>query len=95
MPFYMEDMNALESEGGGCCQKASSSSASNSYSEEDSTWAFSGWTLGVHTACKQLLYVLVIHSDATNTRSYELKTCQEGNSYTNKSLIWDANIWHL
>ena len=72
--FHMEDMNALKSVGGGYCQKEGSLSSSNSSSEEDSTWASSSWTLGVNTACKQLLYALVIHSGATNTQSYEEKT---------------------
>jgi len=36
MPFRMEDMNALESVGGGCCQKTGSPFSSNSFSEEDS-----------------------------------------------------------
>jgi len=87
MPFYMEDMKALELVGGGCCQKAGSSSSSNSSSEEDFAWASSGWRLGVHTACKQLLYVLVTHSGATNTRSYESKT-SSGRKFLHK---WVTN----
>jgi len=67
----MEDMNALESVGGDCCQKAGSSSSSNSSLEEDSAGTSSGWTLGVHMVCKQLLYASIICSGATNTRSYE------------------------
>jgi len=88
MPFHKEDMNALESVDGDCCQKAGSSSSSNSSLEEDSAWASSGWTLGVHTACKQLLYVLVICSGTTNMWSYELKT-SSGRKYLQK---WVTNM---
>ena len=86
MPFQMEDMNALESVGGGCCQKAGSSSSSCSSSEEDSAGTSSSWTLGVHMACKQLLYA-VIHSGAINTRSYKEKT-SSGQKFLHK---WVTN----
>ena len=74
MPFQMVDMKARESFGGSCRQNSGSSSSSKLSSEEDSTGISSGWTLGVQTACKQLLYELVGLSGVTNTRSKESKT---------------------
>ena len=63
----MEDMKARDLVGSGWRQKSGSSSSSNSFSEEDSAEMSSGWTVGVQTACKQLLYALVIfggHKDS-------------------------------
>ena len=74
MPRQMVDMKARESVGGSCCQNAGSSPSSKHSSEEDATGTSSGWTLGVQTACKQLLYELVGRSCVINTRSKESNT---------------------
>ena len=66
----MEDMKACDSVGDGWRQKSGSSSSSNSSSEEDSAGMSSGWTVGVQTTWRQLLYVLVILSGATKPQSY-------------------------
>jgi len=70
MPFQMEDMNVRESTGGGWRQNSSSFSSSNCSSEEDSVGISSGWTIGVQTVWRQLLYVLATLSGATKTQSY-------------------------
>ena len=74
MALQMKYMKALESVGGSCCQTLGSSSSSNSSLEEDSARMSSCWTQGVQTACKQLLYTVVIHSRVTKTRSKAEKT---------------------
>jgi len=55
MPFQMEDMNAVELDGGDYCQNSGSSSSSICSSEEDSARTSSTWTAGVQIECRQPL----------------------------------------